>query len=74
MDSFHVPAALERCQRILVAGAGGGFDVYTGIPIYAHLRSLGKESFSGKSRFHPAVQHQREAAHVRSRRTERIPY
>jgi len=53
MDSFRVPAALERSQRILVAGAGGGFDVYTGIPIYAHLRSLGKEVFLGNLSFTP---------------------
>jgi hypothetical protein len=29
-------------QNILVAGAGGGFDVYAGLPIYFALRALGK--------------------------------
>lgn len=43
MDELRLPAALERCQRILVAGAGGGFDVYAGLPIYARLRGLGKD-------------------------------
>ena len=28
-----------------MAGAGGGFDVYAGLPIYERLRSLGKEVF-----------------------------
>ena len=28
-----------------LAGAGGGFDVYAGIPIYERLRSLGKKVF-----------------------------
>ena len=30
---------------MLVAGAGGGFDVYTGLPIYGRLRKLGKRVF-----------------------------
>lgn len=33
---------LERCERVLVAGAGGGFDVFSGLPIYFRLRELGK--------------------------------
>jgi hypothetical protein len=45
MDELRLPAALESSQRILVAGAGGGFDVYAGLPIYARLRSLGKDVF-----------------------------
>lgn len=45
MDSFHLPSALEQCQRVLIAGAGGGFDVYAGLPIYERLRTLGKEVF-----------------------------
>jgi hypothetical protein len=45
MDDFRLPSTLERSQRILVAGAGGGFDVYAGLPIYEHLRSLGKTVF-----------------------------
>jgi hypothetical protein len=45
MDGLRLPAALEQSQRILVAGAGGGFDVYAGLPVYARLRSLGKDVF-----------------------------
>jgi hypothetical protein len=33
---------LENAQNILIAGAGGGFDIVSGIPIYLYLRSLGK--------------------------------
>jgi hypothetical protein len=34
---------LERFQTILLAGAGGGFDVFTGLPLYFGLRSAGKK-------------------------------
>src|SRR5258707_130594 len=43
MDVLHLPSALENSQRVLVAGAGGGFDVYAGLPIYERLRALGKQ-------------------------------
>jgi hypothetical protein len=45
MDELRLPYALEQSRRILVAGAGGGFDVYAGLPVYARLRALGKEVF-----------------------------
>ena len=45
MDELRLPTSLERCERILVAGAGGGFDVYAGLPIYERLRGLGKAVF-----------------------------
>lgn len=35
--------ALEPCQRILLAGAGGGFDVVAAVPLYEFLRSQGKQ-------------------------------
>src|SRR5690349_17141972 len=34
---------LRAADRILVAGAGGGFDVYAGLPIALALRAAGKE-------------------------------
>ncbi|WP_030269130.1 DUF1152 domain-containing protein [Streptomyces sp. NRRL B-24484] len=34
---------LMAADRILVAGAGGGFDVYAGLPIALALRAAGKE-------------------------------
>src|ERR1700739_416440 len=45
MDELRLPSAIENSQCVLVAGAGGGFDVYAGIPIYERLRSLGKTVF-----------------------------
>jgi hypothetical protein len=45
MDTLRLPSALEACQNILIAGAGGGFDVYTGLPMYERLRALGKRVY-----------------------------
>lgn len=36
--------ALGDARRVLVAGAGGGFDIYSGLPIYLALRTAGKEA------------------------------
>jgi hypothetical protein len=46
MSSLHqIPffSAIEGSKRILLAGAGGGFDIYAGLPIYSSLLALGKE-------------------------------
>lgn len=43
MFSSPLSARLERSRRILVAGAGGGFDVYAGLPLALLLREAGKE-------------------------------
>src|SRR3989442_282248 len=45
MDELRLPKLLEQSQRILIAGAGGGFDVYAGLPMHARLRALGKQVF-----------------------------
>jgi hypothetical protein len=34
---------LESSERILLAGAGGGFDIFCGLPLYFALRKAGKE-------------------------------
>lgn len=34
---------LKNARRVLVAGAGGGFDVYAGLPLALALRSYGKD-------------------------------
>ncbi|MGV9247687.1 DUF1152 domain-containing protein [Streptomyces sp. NPDC003710] len=34
---------LRDAQRVLVAGAGGGFDIYAGLPLALALRAAGKE-------------------------------
>lgn len=33
---------LQSSQNILIAGAGGGFDIFSGLPLYFALRGLGK--------------------------------
>ena len=40
------PALLERlspCERVLLVGAGGGYDVYCGLPLYHWLKARGKQ-------------------------------
>jgi hypothetical protein len=44
-------ARLKQHQRILIAGAGGGFDVYAGLPLYLALRGVGKDVFLGNLTF-----------------------
>jgi hypothetical protein len=34
---------LGRCTRVLLAGAGGGFDVFASLPLYFALRAQGKQ-------------------------------
>ena len=34
---------LRDARRILIAGAGGGFDIYAGLPLALALRAAGKE-------------------------------
>jgi hypothetical protein len=36
-------AELDSAQNILVAGAGGGFDIFSGLPLYFGLRAAGKK-------------------------------
>jgi hypothetical protein len=34
---------LENTQNILISGAGGGFDIFSGLPLYFGLRTAGKQ-------------------------------
>jgi hypothetical protein len=46
MTSLHTNPLFSRLQgaeRVLVAGAGGGFDIYSGLPIALDLMHQGKE-------------------------------
>lgn len=36
-------AELEKSENILIAGAGGGFDIFSGLPLYFGLREMGKQ-------------------------------
>ena len=42
LNSIPLFDQLEDCQNILLAGAGGGFDIYCGIPLYFSLKEQGK--------------------------------
>lgn len=43
--------ALEGSQRILLAGAGGGFDLYSALPLFFALKDLGRAVFLANSSF-----------------------
>ena len=45
MSFLQLPffAEIESAQTILLAGAGGGYDIFSGLPLYFGLRSLGKQ-------------------------------
>src|SRR5690349_8665260 len=45
MNFFKLPffEELENLDNILIAGAGGGFDVFCGLPLYFALRNAGKQ-------------------------------
>src|SRR6516164_5160832 len=40
---FNLPVfeQLSSCKNILIAGMGGGFDIFCGLPIYFELRRRG---------------------------------
>lgn len=44
MELLTLPffAELDRAERILIAGAGGGYDIFSGLPLYFALRQAGK--------------------------------
>ncbi|GAA1513767.1 hypothetical protein GCM10009827_030450 [Dactylosporangium maewongense] len=49
--SLAVPplfAALAGARSVLVAGAGGGFDVYAGLPLALALRAQGKVGLASR--------------------------
>lgn len=43
MHTLRLFDELQSSQRILLVGAGGGFDIFCGLPLYFALRALGKE-------------------------------
>lgn len=50
MDSPFL-TELSRFQRILLMGAGGGFDIYSGVPLYEYLRGRGHQVWLGSLSF-----------------------
>src|SRR5262245_55339512 len=55
MDYLRLPffAELDRASAILLAGAGGGFDVFSGLPLYFGLRAAGKRVHLANLSFSP---------------------
>jgi hypothetical protein len=51
MKQLPLFSRLDGSQRVLMAGAGGGFDVFCGLPLYFALRSAGKQVFLGNLTF-----------------------
>lgn len=47
MALFSLPffTELEKSHTVLLAGAGGGFDLFTGLPLYFALRAAGKQVY-----------------------------
>ncbi|MBX7191111.1 MAG: hypothetical protein K1X94_03585 [Sandaracinaceae bacterium] len=43
MDRLQLPSSLEGQGRVLLAGAGGGYDVYATLPLLAALEARGVE-------------------------------
>jgi hypothetical protein len=44
---------IEKARSILLAGAGGGFDIFSGLPLYFGLRNLGKQVHLANMSFSP---------------------
>lgn len=54
MDTFPLLARLKNeSDTILLAGAGGGYDVFCALPLFFKLRSWGKEVVLGNLSFSP---------------------
>src|SRR5688572_6162089 len=47
---------LKDSKNILIAGAGGGFDVFAGLPVYLTLREAGKNVHLANYSFSPVAQ------------------
>jgi hypothetical protein len=47
MNSLRLPffTELNRAESVLIAGAGGGFDVFSGLPLAFNLHAAGKRVF-----------------------------
>lgn len=45
MGSLPLLERLAGCRRVLLAGAGGGFDVLSAVPLFEYLRGRGQEAF-----------------------------
>lgn len=42
LDQIHLFEKLRPAKRVLIAGIGGGYDVFCGLPLFFYLRECGK--------------------------------
>ena len=67
-DRLPLLEKLTDSQGILIAGAGGGFDVFSGLPLYFYLRNLGVKvhlaNLSFSNLYQAQVQEISEAAFI----------
>ncbi|WP_457029496.1 DUF1152 domain-containing protein [Kitasatospora sp. P5_F3] len=83
MPPFFEPQLLTRlgqARKVLIAGAGGGFDVYAGLPLALALRAAGREvhlanlSFSHLYGLDAGVWLEQEVAEIRPDTSSAEPY
>ena len=55
MNPFPLFQKLDECENILIAGAGGGFDIFCGVPFYSHLKEQGKRVQLANLSFSPIL-------------------
>ena len=48
---------LAKCQNLLIAGMGGGFDIFCGLPIYLELQRRGQKVHLANFSFSDVVRH-----------------
>jgi hypothetical protein len=60
---------LAQSQRILLMGAGGGFDVLTGVPLFDFLTAQGKQVFLGSLSFSELKKADVDVLGLRARRS-----
>ncbi|MEO0794839.1 MAG: hypothetical protein AAFX93_06745 [Verrucomicrobiota bacterium] len=53
MKENRIISAIEKGSRVLIAGAGGGFDIFSGLPLYFYLRQKGIFAFLANLTFTP---------------------
>jgi hypothetical protein len=55
LNSLPIIDALAPAENILIAGAGGGFDIFCGLPLYFALQGEGKQVHLANLSFSPLV-------------------
>ena len=65
MDIFRsaMEGALEGAERILLAGAGGGYDVFGALPLYFSMAASGRQVFLSNLSFTPLAESRSDNPH-----------